>query len=55
MRQELGGKTVLVLDGGLVWDGVLVVGGEGGLKLCELVVWKGERKVLDGEGVEVWE
>ena len=55
VRQELGGKTVLVLDGGLVWDGVLVVGGEGGLKLCERVVWKGEQKVLDGEGVEVWE
>ena len=54
------GEMVPVLDGGLVGDGVLVVGGEGGwdgalLQPYELVVWKGGQKVLGGEGDEVWE
>ena len=58
--RELGGKMVPVLDGGLVGDYVLVVGGGGGwggalLQPYELVVWKGGQKVLGGGGDEVWE
>jgi len=54
VRQGLGGKMVSVLDGGLVRDGVLVVGGAEGLKPCGLLVWKGGQRVLGGEGGEVW-